>query len=54
MAQFRRFFADRRGATAIEYAMVAGGVALVIIGAVTVLGQHVGALFNTVAASPLH
>jgi pilus assembly protein Flp/PilA len=54
MDQFRRFFADRRGATAVEYALVAASIAVVIVGAVAGLGQQVSGLFNTVAASPLH
>lgn len=34
-----KFLADTRGATAIEYAMVAGGIAVVIVAAVNQLGQ---------------
>jgi Flp pilus assembly pilin Flp len=37
--------ASRRGATAIEYALVAGGIALVIISTVGFLGQSVEQLF---------
>jgi Flp pilus assembly pilin Flp len=40
------------GATAIEYAMVAGGIAVVIVGAVDQLGQNVkSAFFDKIAAA---
>ena len=35
-----KFFASEAAATAIEYAMVAGGIALVVITAVNQLGQN--------------
>jgi pilus assembly protein Flp/PilA len=41
----RLFFGDKRAATAIEYALVAGGIAVVIITAVNTLGQEVNTLF---------
>ena len=41
----RLFFGDVRGATAIEYALVAGGIAVVIITAVSTLGQEVNSMF---------
>lgn len=43
------FARDERGATAIEYALIASLIAVVIIGAVTSLGTSVGNLFNTTA-----
>lgn len=47
----RRFFAglwnDRRGATAVEYGVVAGGVAMLIAGALFMLGANVTGLFDT-------
>lgn len=36
------------GATAIEYALIAGGIALAIIGAVQIVGADVLALFKSV------
>jgi Flp pilus assembly pilin Flp len=36
---------DTRGATAIEYAMIAGGISIVIVSAVNILGQNVYTLF---------
>lgn len=41
-----RFAADTSGATAIEYALVAGFISIVIITAVTQLGTNVKALFQ--------
>lgn len=40
---------DRRGATAIEYGLIAALVAVVIIAAVTLLGTDIGNTFNSVA-----
>ncbi len=41
---------DKRAVTAIEYALIAALIAVVIIGAVTTLGKNVGNTFNTVAS----
>jgi pilus assembly protein Flp/PilA len=41
----RLFFGDTRAATAIEYALVAGSIAVVIIAAVNTLGQQVNTMF---------
>ena len=38
-AQLRRFLPAQEGATAIEYALIAGGVSIAIIGAVTRVGS---------------
>ena len=40
----------QEGATAVEYALMVGLVALVIVAAVTLLGQRLLALFNAAAA----
>jgi pilus assembly protein Flp/PilA len=42
--------ADRRAVTAIEYALIASLIAVVIIGAVTTLGTGVAGTFNSVAS----
>jgi pilus assembly protein Flp/PilA len=42
--------ADRRAVTAIEYALIAALIAVVIIGAVTTLGTNVANTFNTVSS----
>ena len=39
MNQVRRFLLAREGATAIEYALIASGVSIAILGAVTTLGS---------------
>lgn len=41
-----RFAADTSGATAIEYALVAGSVSIVIVTVVTTVGTDVKALFQ--------
>lgn len=40
---------DRRGVTALEYAMIAALIAVVIIGGVSLLGTNVSQVFSTVA-----
>jgi pilus assembly protein Flp/PilA len=46
-----RFWRDERGATAIEYAMIASGVAVAIAATVTSLGSGVKGLFNNVSTA---
>ena len=48
---FRRFLRDERAATAIEYAMIAAGIAVAIIAAVNSLGVSVVGLFQSVQAA---
>ena len=50
MRKLRTFAADRSGATAIEYSLIAGCVALVIITAVQALGSTVNVLYQLCAA----
>ena len=40
---------DKRGVTALEYALIAALVAVVIIGGVSLLGTSVSKVFSTVA-----
>lgn len=47
---FARFAKDESGATAVEYGLMASLIALVIIGAVTALGQRVDAIFKAITA----
>jgi pilus assembly protein Flp/PilA len=47
LAQIR----DERGATAVEYGLMVGLIAVVIIAAVTMLGTKLNGLFGTVATS---
>lgn len=44
-----KFVRDQSGATAIEYALIAGGIALVIIAAVNALGVTLNATFTNLA-----
>ena len=41
-----RFAADTSGATAIEYALIAGSISIVIVTSVTLVGSDVKALFQ--------
>jgi pilus assembly protein Flp/PilA len=43
--EFVRLRADESGATAIEYAMIAAGVSVAIVGAVSGLGSHLKTTF---------
>jgi pilus assembly protein Flp/PilA len=44
-----RFVNDESGATAIEYGLIAAGIALAIITAVQLVGTNLTATFNDVA-----
>ncbi len=46
-----RFFKDESGATAIEYGLIAAGIAVVIIVAVQTVGANLSTLFGTVATN---
>ncbi len=43
-----RAFKDASGATAIEYALIAAGIAVAIIVSVGLLGEEVANVFNTI------
>jgi pilus assembly protein Flp/PilA len=47
----KRFAQDEEGVTAIEYGLIAALIAVVIIGAVTLVGGNLVTTFNTVAGS---
>ena len=51
MTTFLACVREEKGATAIEYGLIAGLIAVVIIAAVTLLGTDLDALFNSVAAA---
>jgi pilus assembly protein Flp/PilA len=42
-----RFLADESGSTAIEYTLIAAGIAIAILTAVNALGGSLGGLFET-------
>ncbi len=41
---------DRRGVTAIEYALIAALIAVIIIAALTALGKNISSTFNKVSS----
>jgi Flp pilus assembly pilin Flp len=43
-----RFWADTRGSAAIEYSLLAGALALCVIGLVVSLTETLGGLFQTI------
>ena len=50
-ATLSRFLRDERGATAIEYAIIASGIAVAIAATVTSLGSGVKGLFTSVSSA---
>jgi pilus assembly protein Flp/PilA len=46
-----RFLRDEYGATAIEYGLIAAGIAVVIIAAVQLVGTNLTTTFNSVATA---
>jgi len=44
------FLRDNSAATAIEYALIAGGIAVVVVGAVQTIGTNLKPIFTSVAA----
>ena len=47
----KEFIADESGATAIEYGLIAAGIALAIISAVNGVGTSLKGKFNTISSS---
>ncbi|MGA0597465.1 Flp family type IVb pilin [Enterovirga sp. CN4-39] len=48
---FNRFIRDESGATAIEYGLIAALIAVVIIGALNLIGTNLNTAFNTIGTS---
>ena len=49
MIQFiRRFLADTRGASAVEYGLIAASIAVALIVAVSTFGEHPQSAYSTV------
>ena len=46
---FKRLLSEEGGATAIEYGLIAGLIAVVVIGALTLTGTSLNSVFTTVA-----
>ena len=51
LARAKSVLANENGATAIEYALIAGGITVAIVTAVNALGTKVTALFSSVDAA---
>jgi pilus assembly protein Flp/PilA len=49
-ARIRLLASEKRAVTAIEYALIAALIAVVIIGALTTLGSNITATFTTVSS----
>lgn len=49
MSLITAFMRDKSGATAIEYALVASLVSIIIVGSVAVIGSEVFGMFSAVA-----
>jgi pilus assembly protein Flp/PilA len=47
----KTFLVDESGATAIEYGLIAALIAVVIIGAVQVVGTNLSTTFTTISSS---
>ena len=45
----RKFFKDESGATAIEYGLIAGLIAVVIVASATSVGSNASLKFGTIA-----
>jgi pilus assembly protein Flp/PilA len=48
---FKNFLADESGATAIEYGLIAAGIALVIIASVNGIGTKLNTKFTSINTS---
>ena len=51
MLTIRRFLADKSGATAIEYGLIAAGISLAIIAVVNGIGSHLNTKFSSINTS---
>ena len=50
-SSLKRFFRNSSGATAIEYALIAAGIAVVIVGAIALAGGSLQNVFSTIGGS---
>lgn len=49
MTRLVKFLHDEEGASAIEYALIAGLIAVAIVGVLTTVGTDIGSLFTTIS-----
>lgn len=50
MSRFMEFLRDEEGASAIEYALIAGLIAVAIVATLTTLGTDISTLFGTISS----
>jgi pilus assembly protein Flp/PilA len=50
LKRLRTFLGDRRGATVVEYALIASIISIGVVGMATTLGSNSNSTFNKVAA----
>ena len=50
LTDLKTFYQDRSGATAIEYGLIAAGIAVAIIAAVFALGDDITGFFESVSS----
>ncbi len=48
---FHAFIRDDRGATAIEYGMIAAGISIAIVAAVQLIGSNLTTTFSSVSSA---
>ncbi|HTP92080.1 MAG TPA: Flp family type IVb pilin [Xanthobacteraceae bacterium] len=48
---FSRFLSDEKGVTAIEYGLIAAGIAVAIIATVDALGSQLNTTFSSVSSA---
>jgi pilus assembly protein Flp/PilA len=51
MNMILRFLRDQRGATAIEYAIIAGGISIAIVASVNSVGTALSSKFSAISSS---
>ena len=51
LVQIKKFLRDEEGATAVEYGLIAALIAVVILGAVTGVGEQLKIVFNDILAA---
>jgi pilus assembly protein Flp/PilA len=49
MSKFVAFLVDESGVTAIEYALIAGGISIVIITAANAVGSNLNGIFTNLS-----
>lgn len=50
LVQIKKFLRDEEGATAVEYGLIAALIAVVILGAVSGVGEQLKSVFESISA----